>query len=91
MAKSKSGRAIMRIEIPQKAVDSFIASAAELGMTHIATTSRVVRWLIAQDEEVIAAILRTHPDAPATDELARMIVRGMRRSFATISMQEKKG
>lgn len=72
MGKSQ-GRIIMRIEIQQKAADSFIGSAQKLGMTKVATTSRIVEWLVAQDGEVIAAILGTHPAPPSSHELARMI------------------
>jgi hypothetical protein len=79
MAQSKSGRVIMRIEIPQKAVDSFTTSAEKRGMTHIATTSRIVEWFINQDEEVIAAVLGTHPTPPSPDELARMIIEKIKR------------
>jgi hypothetical protein len=79
MAK-QARRVIMRLELSQKAIDSFITSAEGRGMTHIATSSRIIEWLIAQEEEVIATVVGAHPAPPSPDELARMIVDGMRKS-----------
>jgi hypothetical protein len=73
MAKEQ-GRVIMRIELSPDAAKSYNTSAEERGMTHIATTSRIVEWFIAQDEEVQAAILGNHPTRPSRDELTQLIL-----------------
>lgn len=78
MAKQQ-GRIIMQIDILQGAVDSLVTSAENRGMTQIATTSRIVQWFLVQDEEVQAAILNTHPAAPSSDELTRLIMDRMHR------------
>lgn len=70
----------MRIEIPQKAVDSFTSSAEARGMTHIATTSRIIEWFAQQTDEVQAAILGNHPEPPNRDDLSRMILEQIKRA-----------
>ena len=79
MAK-QNGRVIMRLEITQKAIDSFTTSAGARGMTHIATTSRIIEWFTQQSDEVQASVLGNHPTPPSGDELTRMILERVRDS-----------
>jgi hypothetical protein len=78
MATSESGRIIMRIEVSRTAAELYIVSADDRGMTHIATTSRIIEWFTGQSEEVQAAILGNHPLPPSDEELTRLITKRMK-------------
>jgi hypothetical protein len=80
MAKSNGRRIIMRIELSPTAKRSFTGKTDKLGMTQIATTSRIIEWFVAQDSEAQAAILGVAPSElgvdPAVESLKRVASRG---------------
>ncbi len=58
MANSSSTRrVIMRIELYPEAKDGLTDLCDRLGMTQIATTSRIIEWFTTQTDVVQAAIL----------------------------------
>jgi hypothetical protein len=59
--KKSAKRVIMRIELSPQAVESFNSATKQLGLKHIAATSRIIDWLIRQDSETQAAILGLMP------------------------------
>jgi hypothetical protein len=75
MPTSHPSRIIMRLELSPTAKQSFIASSDRLGMTQIATTSRIIQWLIDQDEEVIAAVLDIAPQELRVDPAIKSLKR----------------
>jgi len=55
-------RVVMRIELVPYAKKQLIAAAGRLGMTQVATNSRLVEWLCQQSDVIQAAILGLYPE-----------------------------
>lgn len=69
-------RVIMRIELLPEAKEALTGLCDRLGMTQIATTSRIIEWFTTQSDVVQAAILGLYPhDIRA--EVAEMILKRM--------------
>jgi hypothetical protein len=56
-----SPRVIMRLEVPPDARDGFTNYCERMGMTQVATMSRLVEWLSRQPDVVRAGILGLYP------------------------------
>jgi hypothetical protein len=73
---SSSRRVIMRIELLPEAKDSLTGLCDRLGMTQIATTSRIIEWFTTQSDVVQASILGLYPQ-DIRAEVAEMILKRM--------------
>jgi hypothetical protein len=73
---NSSRRVIMRIELNPEAKKGLTELCDRLGMTQIATTSRIIEWFTAQPDVIQAAILGLYPrDIRA--EIAELIMKRM--------------
>ena len=75
-SNSPSRRVIMRIELLPEAKDGLTGLCDRLGMTQIATTSRIIEWFTTQSDVVQAAILGLYPQ-DIRAEVAEMILKRM--------------
>ena len=55
-------RVIMRIELLPQARDGLAEHCERLGMTQVATTSRLVDWFCQQDDVIQAGVLGIYPE-----------------------------
>jgi len=69
-------RVIMRIELFPQAKDHLTNLCDRLGMTQVATTSRLVEWFCQQTDVVQAAVLGLYPE-DIRAEVATMILKRM--------------
>jgi hypothetical protein len=70
------GRVIMRIEISQQAKTGLHDACDRLGMTHVATTSRIIEWFCAQNDLIQAVVLGLYPE-DIRAEIPTMILKRM--------------
>jgi hypothetical protein len=71
---TSSRRVIMRIELNPSAKKALTDLCDHLGMTQIATTSRIIEWFAAQPDVVQAAILGLYPQ-DIRGEVAEIILK----------------
>jgi hypothetical protein len=78
MANSQNAqrRVIMRIELFPSAKTHLESLCDRLGMTQVATTSRVIEWFADQQDVVQAAVLGLYPEDIRAD-VATMILKKM--------------
>jgi hypothetical protein len=57
-----SRRIIMKIEVLPDALRQYSDLCNSLGLTHVATTSRLIEWLCEQSDVIQAAILGLYPE-----------------------------
>jgi hypothetical protein len=69
-------RVILKIEVLPQASEQLTGFCRRLGMTQVATTSRLVEWLCAQQDVVQAAVLGLYPE-DLRAELPSMILKRM--------------
>jgi hypothetical protein len=67
-------RVIMRIELTPNAKKGLTELCDRLGMTQIATTSRIIEWFTTQSDVVQAAILGLYPQEIRA-EIAELILK----------------
>jgi hypothetical protein len=67
-------RVIMRIELFPRAKSHLETLCDRLGMTQVATTSRVIEWFAEQTDLVQAAILGLYPESIRA-EVAQLILK----------------
>ena len=65
----------MRIELVPQAKTNLQALCDKLGMTHVATTSRVIEWFCQQNDVVQAVILGLYPEDIREDVPAMILKR----------------
>jgi hypothetical protein len=73
---NSSRRVIMRIELYPEAKQALTDLCDRLGMTQVASTSRIIEWFTTQSDVVQAAILGLYPK-DIRSQLAEMILRQM--------------
>ena len=66
-------RVILKIEVLPQASEQLTGFCRRLGMTQVATTSRLVEWLWGQPDVIQAGILGLYPE-DIRSELPRMIL-----------------
>jgi hypothetical protein len=71
-----SQRAIMRIDVLPQTKEKLADLCGSLGMTQVATVSRLVVWLCREQDVVQAAVLGLYPE-DIRAELPSMILKGM--------------
>lgn len=71
---ASSRRVIMRIELNPSAKKGLTELCDRLGMTQIATTSRIIEWFAAQPDLIQVAILGLYPQ-DIRAEIAEMILK----------------
>jgi hypothetical protein len=71
---SSTRRVIMRIELYPEAKKGLTDLCDRLGMTQIATTSRIIEWFTTQTDVVQAAILGLYPQ-DIRSEIAELIMK----------------
>jgi hypothetical protein len=76
MATNSNRRVIMRIELYPEAKDGLTGMCDRLGMTQVASTSRIIEWFTAQNDVVQAAILGLYPKDIRAD-VAELILKKM--------------
>ena len=78
MAKptNPSPRVIMRIELIPQAKSGLEKLCERLGMTQVATTSRIVEWFCKESDLVQAAVLGLYPEDLRAD-VATMVLKRM--------------
>lgn len=54
---TNSHRVVFRIEVPGTVAEKFAAICEETGVSHIATTSKLVQWFAKQDPETQSRVL----------------------------------
>ena len=69
-------RVIMRIELLPQAKKQLMGYCSRLGMTQVATTSRLIEWLCQETDVVQAGVLGLYPE-DIQAKLPSMILRGM--------------
>lgn len=69
-------RQIIRIQLTPAAKRKLDSATDALGMTNVATMSRLVEWFADQPEMIQAAVVGSFPDAIRSD-VAAMILRRM--------------
>jgi hypothetical protein len=69
-------RVIMRIELYPEAKQGLIDLCDRLGMTQVASTSRIIEWFTTQNDVLQAAILGLYPK-DIRSEIAEMILKKM--------------
>ena len=75
--KSKTpGRVIMRIELSPPAKSGLAKMCEQLGMTQVATTSRLIEWFSEQNDLVQASVLGLYP-ADIQADVPTMILKSM--------------
>jgi hypothetical protein len=72
-------RVIMRIELYPQAKDHLMGLCDRLGMTQVATVSRVVEWFCEQTDLVQAAVLGLYPE-DIRAEVASLILKHIARN-----------
>ena len=82
-AESRPPVIVVRIELTPVAKTQSVAVAGRLGMTQIASLSRLIEWFAGQSEDVQAAVVGRHAPADGNDVaqtiLTRMAMRDMSR------------
>jgi len=71
---SSTRRVIMRIELNPNAKKGLMELCDRLGMTQIATTSRIIEWFTTQPDVIQAAILGLYPQDIRAD-IAEIILK----------------
>jgi hypothetical protein len=64
----------MRIELLPQARDGLAEHCSRVGMTQVATTSRLVEWFCEQDDVIQAGVLGIYPE-DIRFELPRLILK----------------
>jgi hypothetical protein len=64
-------RVILRVEVSAAAREGLIAARERFGMKNVSVASRMMHWLVEQDEATRAMILGIYPHSFTPDEPGR--------------------